>query len=255
MRCVTVSLLMLAVVILAGCETRSPVSPAATATNFPAPLKPTPPTAPVWNWNLTTVLTAVTGPDNCFTQQQFRAGIPRSISWQLEVTRTDNVITFDYDVRNFPTDDVRQTGTVDGSEFSARSVSGPMFFPTCPDGTVLSGTFDASVTGRFSDDGRHLTAKEVWAYHFSSARSPYCWMVCGPAIKVGAIGCGDQPCAHAASNTLASDRPVSAGERVRSSAHASLLLSSGRSWRWQRPVRVIVSRMRSHLPFDCGHDK
>ena len=36
------------------------------------------------------------------------------------------------------------------------------------DGTVLSGTFDATVTGRFSDAGRRLAAKEVWVYHFTS---------------------------------------------------------------------------------------
>lgn len=167
-RCVAASLLMLAVVIiLAGCESRSPVSP--TANNFAPPFTLTLPAAPpVWNWNLTTVLTAVTGPANCFTEQQVRAGIPRSISWQLEVTRAGNEVTFEYDVRDYQNDSVRQTGRVDGSEFTARSVSRPMSFPTCRDGTVLSGTFDASVTGRFSDDGRHLTAKEVWAYHFSS---------------------------------------------------------------------------------------
>lgn len=151
----------------------SPTAPtqttsAPTATAGP-PVPAGPYTAPVWNWNLTTVLTAVTGPANCFTEQQVRAGIPRSISWQLEVTRAGNEVTFDYDVRNYPTDNVRETGRVDGREFTARSVTWPTAtFVTCPDGTVLSGTFDASVTGRFSDDGRHLTAKEVWAYRFSS---------------------------------------------------------------------------------------
>ncbi len=122
----------------------------------------------MWNWDLTTVLTAVTGPDNCFTQQQLRGGIPRSIAWQLEVTRTGNAVTFDYDVRNYPSDNVRQTGTVDGNAFTARSVPWPISFPPCADGTVLSGSFDASVTGRFSDDGTHLTAKELWSYRFSS---------------------------------------------------------------------------------------
>jgi hypothetical protein len=91
-----------------------------------------------------------------------RLGIPRSISWGLAVTRTGNVMTFDY------TDDLRETGLIEGSEFSARSATQPMFFPTCADGTVLSGTFDAAVTVRFSDDGRSLTGKEVWTYHFSS---------------------------------------------------------------------------------------
>ena len=169
MRCVVASLLMLAV-LLGGCGSQSPVSPT-TSTVTPqvvrTPPPPLPP-APVANWNLTTTETAVTGPDNCFTQQQIRNGIPRSIEWFMAVTRTGNMVSFDYDVRNYPTDDLLETGTVDGSEFTARSVSWPMAFPTCPDGTVLAGTFDGSVTGRFSDDGRHLTAKEVWAYHFSS---------------------------------------------------------------------------------------
>jgi hypothetical protein len=166
MRRAAVSLTTLAVVVLAGCESRSPVSPVGTI--VAAAVTSTVKTAPVWNWNLTTVETAVTGPDNCFTQGQYRNGIPRSISWQLEVTRTGNAVTFDYDVRNYPTDDDLETGTVDGSEFTANSVTSPIFFPPCSDGTVLSGTFDATVTGRFSDDGRHLTAHEVWAYHFTA---------------------------------------------------------------------------------------
>ncbi|HUR41803.1 MAG TPA: hypothetical protein VM240_11635 [Verrucomicrobiae bacterium] len=86
----------------------------------------------------------------------------------MEVTRTGDVVAFDYDVRNYPSDNVRHTGTAEGNQFTARSVSWPTRFPTCSDGTPLTGTFDAKVTGRFSDDGAHLTAKEVWTYHFSS---------------------------------------------------------------------------------------
>ena len=76
--------------------------------------------------------------------------------------RIGNVITFEH------TDDLRETGLIDGTEFTARSATQTMFFPTCADGTVLSGTFEATVTGRFSADGRRLTGNEVWAYHFSS---------------------------------------------------------------------------------------
>jgi len=159
-------------VLFAACGSSGPTSPSETrqppSLPPPTPRQPPPPGAPVWNWDLTTVLTAVTGPDNCFKQQQVRGGIPRSIAWQLEVTRAGNAVTFDYDVRNYPSDNVRQTGTVDGNEFTARSVPWPISFPSCADGTVLSGSFDASVTGRFSDDGTHLTAKELWSYHFSS---------------------------------------------------------------------------------------
>jgi len=169
MRSMAASLIMLAVAILAGCDNQSPISPTTPPTNtVPFTGQPAPPRAPVWNWNLTTVFTAITGPDNCFKERQARSGIPRSTEWQLEVTRTGNAVTFDYDVRNYPSDNVRETGTVDGNTFTALSVPWPISFPPCADGTVLSGSFDASVTGRFSDDGTHLTAKEVWIYRFSS---------------------------------------------------------------------------------------
>src|SRR5262245_21429725 len=119
MRSVAASLLVLAIVILTACDSRTPVSPAPPS----APVAPTPPPPapghPVWNWNLTTVLTAITGPDHCFTQQQFRAGVPRSLSWQMEVSRTGNVVVFDYDVRNYPSDNVRHTGMVEGNTFTA----------------------------------------------------------------------------------------------------------------------------------------
>ena len=160
LRCVGASMLMCTAIILGGCGTASPLSPAPNSSA--PPLTPTLPTAAVALWNLTTVLATVTGPDNCFTQQQVRLGIPRSLSWGLEVARTGNAVSFEY------SDDLRETGTVDGVEFTAQSVSSRTSFPTCPGGTVLSGTFDASVTGRFSDDGRLLAAKEVWAYHFTS---------------------------------------------------------------------------------------
>jgi hypothetical protein len=116
------------------------------------------------------VLVAVTGPDNCFTQQQQRSGIPRSAVQLMTITRTSSgdTLTFDHDIRNAPTDDLRESGTLAGNEFTARSETVPVSFPHCPDGTVLTGTLDASVIGRFSDDGQRITAQEIWAYHLSS---------------------------------------------------------------------------------------
>lgn len=166
--CVATVVGVLAIVVFAACENRGPSPPVVPTSPSAAPVGPAPPAAPVWNWNLTTVLTSATGPDNCFTERQVYLGIPRSISWQLAVTRTGNAVTFDYDVRNYPTDDLQLTGTIDGNTFTANSVTQPSSFPPCPDGTVLSGTFDSTVSGQFSDDGKHVIAKEIWSYHFST---------------------------------------------------------------------------------------
>jgi len=86
----------------------------------------------------------------------------------MSVTRAGDQVTFDYDVRNQPTDDVLETGPIDGNEFVAKSAAGQVAFPACGDGTVLKGTVEAEAKGRFSDDGTHLTATEVVTYHFSS---------------------------------------------------------------------------------------
>jgi hypothetical protein len=116
------------------------------------------------------VLVAVTGPDNCFTQQQQRSGIPRSAVELMTITGpgSGDTLRFDHDTRNAPTDDSRESGTLVGNAFTARGETVPVRFPPCSDGTVLTGTLDASVIGRFSDDGQHITAQERWAYHFSS---------------------------------------------------------------------------------------
>lgn len=168
MRCLAIVLLLETAIVVSGCDTRSPIPQITSPTYILPPMAPGAPSQPVANWNLNTVLTVVTGPDNCFTQQQQQAGIPRSLSWLMEVTRNGDLVTFDYDTRNYPTDDVRETGTLVANEFTARSETLPIGFATCADGTVLKGTFDARVNGRFSDDGRHIVASEIWAYHFSS---------------------------------------------------------------------------------------
>ena len=149
---------------LAGCEGHQ--LPLPTAPTPPAVATPLPSAPTSSNWALTTVLTAVTGPDTCFSHPAAqRVGMP--VAWQMAATRSETTVTFMYDVRNHPTDDVEYAGTVDGDSFTAKSDSSPVSFPTCADGTVLKGTFDGRVTGSFSPDGKHLTAKEVWAYHFS----------------------------------------------------------------------------------------
>jgi len=87
---------------------------------------------------------------------------------ELDLERSGNAVSFDYDVRNFPTDDVREGGPLDGTAFTARNASQSIRFPSCGDDSMLTGTLDESVEGHFSEDFKHLTAKEQYNYHFGS---------------------------------------------------------------------------------------
>jgi hypothetical protein len=132
------------------------------------PLFPTAATAasPNQPWRLTTAVTAVTGPDNCVAQG-FRAVAGQPLYWLLGVTRGDQTVAFDYDVRNHPTDDVQEHGSLEGQALTAASDGAP-YTRQCPHGTPLQGTFVANVAGRFSDDGAHLTAEETWSYQLTT---------------------------------------------------------------------------------------
>jgi hypothetical protein len=116
-------------------------------------------------WHLTTRITVVDGPPNCF-HDGFTVG--QSQDWTMAVDRSGSSVTFDYDVHNRPTDDIIESGTVNGEAFTASSTTEQISFPSCPDGTVLSGTFRGSVTGQFSADGTHLDAQEAWVYAFGT---------------------------------------------------------------------------------------
>ena len=155
--------------ILAGCSDASVTSSTpSVVVPIPGPTSPSLPVPPTsaqsWRGDLTSVLTAVSGPENCFTREQLRLGVPRTVAWALQVLRTGTTVSFSY------SDDYPETGMLNGNDFSARSVTFPISFPSCPDGPVLSGTAYTSVTGRFSDDGKHLTAHEAWTYEFTSGQ-------------------------------------------------------------------------------------
>ena len=126
------------------------------------------------DWRLTTVLTSVVGASGC----QFPGSPPvgQSVLWELSVGRSDHTVTFDYDVRNYPTDDLRESGELVGDAFTATSGDLPMSGPGCP-----NGTFRGTVTGRFLDDS-HLTGKEVWSYSFPSGTVEFHldWSALGP---------------------------------------------------------------------------
>jgi hypothetical protein len=163
-RAVAIWMLVLTASALVACDGQ--MSPPVAPTSSPVPAVPPVPTPrpDVSVWDLTSVETAVTGPDNCFTQAQVRAGIPRSGSRVVGVIRGGDAISFDSG------DDfgLLETGSLEGNAFTARSAVSQVAFPACSGGAALSGTFEGSVTGTFSEDHKHLTAKETWTYSFAT---------------------------------------------------------------------------------------
>ena len=84
--------------------------------------------------------------------------------WDLAVDRSDAAaVRFSYGspdpLDGFPV----YVGALREGEFTALSSPSSVWFPECGDGT-----FEGRLTGRFSGDGRHLEATEVWSYRFDS---------------------------------------------------------------------------------------
>jgi hypothetical protein len=113
-------------------------------------------------WNLTVTLTSVSGPQVCFLRQ---LALGTSHQELMAVQRSGQSIALVHDLLNWPTDDVELAGTVMGNDFTATSGWGPGFQPC---GGEVFYSFEASASGRFSADGRSLTAEEVWSYRLPS---------------------------------------------------------------------------------------
>jgi hypothetical protein len=112
-------------------------------------------------WRLVTTLTAATGPV-CWPTE-----IGRSIVWRLLVDRSAQTVRLLYDIQNYPTDHVDYIGPLMGLEF-VLSTGWTGGLP-CASGKVER--FTGSVTGRFSADGRAITAKEIWSYGLTSGEA------------------------------------------------------------------------------------
>jgi hypothetical protein len=159
MRHIGLFLFGVAITVLTDCNRQSG--------NAQASLLPTPVSRPsVSVWDVTTTLSGTTSADPCFGQPGLGTSRPVTIS----VIRTDDRVAFVVDTATPPDEQLSETGTVAGNEFTASTDATPTT-ASCPDGTVLRGTFETNLSGRFSDDGRHLTAKETVTYHFSSGES------------------------------------------------------------------------------------
>lgn len=121
--------------------------------------------APVWSIQTTT--RAVTGPDDCRSHSAY-ASIGKSGTQPVHVGNGGGLagatVVFYYGV---VTDDVSYEGVLqaDGT-FSAPSVppSYTNFVGACGTGSAQTVTISATLTGRFSPDGQHFSATEVWTY-------------------------------------------------------------------------------------------
>jgi hypothetical protein len=111
-------------------------------------------------WQLTTTVASITGESAGCSARVLSVG--SSVNWILGIKRTGSSISFDYDVRNSPTDDTIFTGTVTGSDFVADSTSWNLQI-RCSTGKIFNWS-STRVTGRFDQNGRSLTAREIWSW-------------------------------------------------------------------------------------------
>ena len=111
-------------------------------------------------WLLTTVARQVTG-ESCGVTP---APAGTQHSGLMAAARSGSAVKFLYWVSNYPTDDVDYAGSLQGDEFTARTDPWP---------ASSFGTFQGSLVGRFSADGRHVDASEIWTWHCSSGDEQY----------------------------------------------------------------------------------
>jgi hypothetical protein len=135
------------------------------------------PTGAVTSWNLTHRFVSVTGPDNCWVREQRErltttwAVVPNQ---PMRVTRENAAIAIDaqFEIGTPYT----FVGTVNGDEVSATDDRAGAV-GTCSDGSRFEQRPGvASLSGRFSADGRELTATVVNSYQLTSGGEvKYTW--------------------------------------------------------------------------------
>jgi len=136
--------------LLVGCNNSSPTEPKAVAAT-PAP--------PVVNavWSVTQKVVSVSGPENCLQGLPVPGQSYQGV-FQLRKSGDSIAFIFPFDIDSFFID---YAGTVAETAFTA---SYPGYFaPSCVNYRATQ-----SLSGRFSEDGSHLTANEVWNWTFDS---------------------------------------------------------------------------------------
>jgi hypothetical protein len=155
---------ILAILLELACQSETPTAVPVIPVVIPV-IPVIPPTPPVGAWEVAVTTVSASGP-GCFVTGIHVGQVSSRV---MLVERSGSAITVlsnGADELEFPT----YTGTIDASQFTAESPSSKMPFPWCPDGPV-SGMFEGRLTGRFSADLLHLTARETWVYRFASGEA------------------------------------------------------------------------------------
>jgi hypothetical protein len=158
---------------LAGCAGPSSTIPTApTSTSSSAAPAPAPGQIPGERWNLTVVFRSVSGsPAACVSKYSEYLGL--SYDWLMAIQHSGEAMVLIYDVGNVADGLTQYAGTAVGREFTATRATGNgngRIF--CSGGQTFDARSDSSqVSGRFSDDGRTLTATEVGSYRLTSGET------------------------------------------------------------------------------------
>ena len=154
--------------ILAGCGSSLPVPPTA-PTSAPSPASW--PTVAGERWNLTATVRSITGPEACISDAA-RMTIGQSFSWLMTIERSGESIHLIVSEVDDPSERQEYEGTVVDEILTAATKSSTGRTSSC------EGRFESHVSGRFSGDGRALTAEDVKSVQLSSGetfRAYYAW--------------------------------------------------------------------------------
>ena len=145
------------------------------------PILETPPKPPIYpsgSWTLTASVTSVT-PHPCWRDL---TGL--TSNWALIVRRAEAMRLFVY---RDPTDGIEYVGSLSGQDFSLAGGfnHGGSFSVGCVSGGQVEVILTGRVSGRFSDDGRSISAEEVLSYRVvrtgEQVEIRYRWAATAPA--------------------------------------------------------------------------
>jgi hypothetical protein len=166
-------------VIAASCEEGRTVVSNPIAPSPPIPVTPPrPPTYPPESWTLTASVTSVT------PHRWWKDLTGLTSDFALIVHRAEAMRLFVY---WDPTDGIEYVGTLSGQDFSlAGDFNRGNSFPIgCASGRGVEVILTGRVSGRFSEDGRSISAEEVLSYYYVSTGEQvdvrYRWAAAAPA--------------------------------------------------------------------------
>jgi hypothetical protein len=151
---------------MAACNGQSLPPTAPTAAQSPAPG----PTVAGERWNLTATVRSITGTEACISDAA-RSTIGQSSAWLMTIERSGESIHLSLYEGDDPSDRLGEyEGTVVDGVLTAASKSVTGWNRVCG-----QGRFESHVSGRFSGDGRVLTAEDVGSGQFSSGEADHAY--------------------------------------------------------------------------------